>query len=204
MIVSRRIMLSEAVALISLNPSCTPMLATQKLLAELKRSSQLEPWAETWGPSERWAAVARGKSAIPIPVDCFEYVDFSRFEENVISWPTYLVRPGAIHDESRVEYAHGVHLNKDVVEALWPNSIERFALIEDNKAVRRKDYRGRRGEYDWEACLIEAARYIHIEGTNISQAQLLSHLLAWFGDDAPSESTLKDHVSPLYRELKRA
>jgi hypothetical protein len=55
--------------------------------------------------------------------------------------------------------------------------------------------------YDWEAALIEAARYISEKGIPKSQAILIRHILEWFGESEPSETQVKEHIGPLYAAL---
>lgn len=67
---------------------------------------------------------------------------------------------------------------------------------------RRKGPGGRGGDFEWEKCLIEAARWMHLEGVPSKQAELIRHMAEWFGLDGPSETQLKEHLAPLYLALK--
>lgn len=70
------------------------------------------------------------------------------------------------------------------------------------RTSRRKGPGGRGGDFEWEKCLIEAARWMHIEGVPSKQADLIRHMEEWFGEDAPGDTQLKEHLGPLYLALK--
>jgi hypothetical protein len=58
--------------------------------------------------------------------------------------------------------------------------------------------------YDWEAALVEAARYTWENGLPRSQAKLVSYILEWFGESGPSDTQVKEHIGPLYAALRDA
>jgi hypothetical protein len=58
--------------------------------------------------------------------------------------------------------------------------------------------------YHWEKAYIEAVRYIHENGLPKSQAELVRHMLEWFGEPEPSESQVKEHIGPLYAAFRDA
>lgn len=67
--------------------------------------------------------------------------------------------------------------------------------------------RGRGGapaKVDWEKCLIEAARWMHVNGRPPSQADLVRHIAGWLGDATPGDTQLKQHLGPLYKAIEQA
>jgi hypothetical protein len=68
----------------------------------------------------------------------------------------------------------------------------------------RRSTRGPNFAYDWEAAAIEAAAYILEHDLPEEQADLVTHIAQWFGNDGPGETQIKAHIAPLYRKAKRA
>jgi hypothetical protein len=68
----------------------------------------------------------------------------------------------------------------------------------------RKVVAGAPPDDDWEAALIEAARYIFENKLPKSQAKLVGHMLEWFGEGGPGETQVKEHIGPLYTGLRDA
>jgi hypothetical protein len=73
-----------------------------------------------------------------------------------------------------------------------------------SKRVTGRKAPGAPPAYDWEAALVEAARYIWENGLPKSQAKLVGHILEWFGEPGPSETQVKKHIGPLYTALRNA
>jgi hypothetical protein len=75
-------------------------------------------------------------------------------------------------------------------------------LYGSKRVTGRKVLPGAPAAYDWEAALIEAARFMREKGLPKSQAILVRHILEWFGEQEPSESQVKHHIGPLYVALR--
>jgi hypothetical protein len=75
-------------------------------------------------------------------------------------------------------------------------------LYAGKRVTGRKVLPGAPVTYDWEAALIQAARYISEKGLPKSQAILVRHILEWFGEPGPSETQVKEHIGPLYAALR--
>jgi len=95
-----------------------------------------------------------------------------------------------------------VYLLRKELAAVWPASENTEMAAADNRSAKRKGRGGRGGDFDWERCLIEAARWMHHEGVPAKQAELVRYIAEWFGEDCPSDTQLKEHLSPLYLALK--
>lgn len=101
-------------------------------------------------------------------------------------------------------YHYSFYLQQREADALWPSSSNQPVMVVSNEARWRKASTGAKADYDWEAMLIEAALYaMRKKGKVKSLKELCDHIEAWCGDDAPSESQLKQHLGPLYNELKK-
>jgi hypothetical protein len=100
----------------------------------------------------------------------------------------------------------GINVSEQNLLYRWhiPDYFDASADEEPVKAPhsRRKGTGGRGGDYEWEKCLIEAARWMHIEGVPSKQADLIRHMVEWFGEDVPGDTQLKEHLGPLYLALK--
>jgi hypothetical protein len=87
----------------------------------------------------------------------------------------------------------------------WPWLNDQPKVDDKSKAMRgRRSARGAPTAFDWEEVLIEACAFIVVRGLPETQADLVSHIAEWFGDDAPADSTIKDHIAPLYQRIERA
>jgi hypothetical protein len=121
----------------------------------------------------------------------------------------YLDRRSARLFTSRVENLDGrsaACLFASRVEAarFWPWLDDRPNAEDQPKATQgRRSARGAPAAYDWEGVLIEACAFIVVRGLPETQAGLVAHIAEWFGDDAPADSTIKDHIAPLYQRIER-
>ncbi|WP_157064284.1 hypothetical protein [Methylobacterium tarhaniae] len=110
------------------------------------------------------------------------------------------IEPNVVKHLSHMEVL-GIAVDQDDLIIRWylPDFFENTSrdAVQDTPA-RRKGAGGRRGNHDWERCLIEAARWMHHEGVPNRQADLIRYIEEWFGDDAPSGTQLKEHLGPLY------
>lgn len=121
-----------------------------------------------------------------------------------------------LRKEMSIDNDHGELINLPYLEVFGINVLESdflrrwhipdyFSEIPDeitSPPRRRKGPGGRGGDFKWEKCLIEAARWMHVEGVPPKQADLLRYIAEWFGDDGPSDTQLKEHLGPLYLALK--
>jgi hypothetical protein len=86
------------------------------------------------------------------------------------------------------------------------SDVRRIWLSEDLQVAPVSHADKKRGgapsKIDWEKCLIEAARHVMVNGLPRTQADLIAHLLAWC-QDSVSETTMKGHIAPFYREIER-
>jgi hypothetical protein len=62
---------------------------------------------------------------------------------------------------------------------------------------------GRPAVHDWEAAAIEAGRFIYYKGLPKTQAELVRHLLEWFGENGPADSDVKAHVRRFMQAYKK-
>jgi hypothetical protein len=110
----------------------------------------------------------------------------------------------------------GLYLDPDA-EADWPAALlfasraeaaQFWPWLETVDKIKapngRRSTRGPNFAYDWEAAAIEAAAYILEHDLPEEQADLVTHIAQWFGDDGPGETQIKAHIAPLYRKAKRA
>jgi hypothetical protein len=74
------------------------------------------------------------------------------------------------------------------------------ATIEQSFYTLRRGVQGRKAKIDYEAALIEAARFIH-EKKPRTHAKVKEHIAEWLGDKAPADSELTKHIGPLCRAL---
>lgn len=93
-------------------------------------------------------------------------------------------------------------LAKDVARE-WPNDRSTTFFVEPEPELRRKHVAGRKAGFDWEKCIIEAAGYLNENDNTVTQAKLVDYILDWFGNDAPSATSVKDHLSPLIQRFRR-
>lgn len=77
-------------------------------------------------------------------------------------------------------------------------------LVAAKPAIGTKGTGGAPPIIDWERCLIEAARWMYVNGLPPSQAKLIDHIEDWLGDAAPGPTQLKTHLAPLYRAFRDA
>ncbi|TXN00564.1 hypothetical protein FV242_21465 [Methylobacterium sp. WL64] len=110
---------------------------------------------------------------------------------------------GRVWDPPQQEVkAIGIEVESASVARLWPAKQLTAAEV-PNVASKRKAAAGRRGDFDWEKALIEGARWMmHDNGVPRGQADLVRHVLEWFGEDAPGETQAKEHLGPLYLAFK--
>jgi hypothetical protein len=105
----------------------------------------------------------------------------------------YIDRRSACLFASRIEAAQ-----------FWPWLNDRPKADDQPKATQgRRSARGAPTAYKWEEVLIEACAFIVVRGLPKTQAELVAHIAEWFGDDAPADSTIKDHIAPLYQRIER-
>lgn len=95
-----------------------------------------------------------------------------------------------------------VYLLRSEVTTAWPAFQQPKMAASDAQSSKRKGRGGRGGDFDWERCLIEAARWMHHEGVPAKQADLVRYIAEWFGEDCPSDTQLKEHLGPLYLAIK--
>ena len=138
--------------------------------------------------------------------------EFWRFAD--INWPnsaatrrqlSYEYEPEKTRQLSQVE-ALGIRVSKnDLVECgKFSSKFDASTAVVPivPSPPRRKGPGGRGGDFEWEKCLVEAARWMHIEGVPSKQADLIRRMAEWFGEDGPGETQLKEHLGPLYLALK--
>lgn len=66
---------------------------------------------------------------------------------------------------------------------------------------------GRPAKWEWEDCLVEIFRIVHLYGLPESQAEMVRTLQDWFishVSDAPAESEIKKRVSKVFRAIREA
>lgn len=105
---------------------------------------------------------------------------------------------------------HRIELNISDVNALWPGLVQSGELGKSGNSdgiqgPPKKGIGGAPAEYDWEKYLIEAAVFMHINGSRMTQQALFEHLWTIFGgrDGGPSPGSMKAHIGPLYRRFKQ-
>jgi hypothetical protein len=107
-----------------------------------------------------------------------------------------------VSDEDGIYFGEGknVYLFASRADAarFWPSD-DGYG---SRRTTGRKVVRGAPLAYDWEAALIEAARYIFENGLPKSQAKLVGHVLEWFGERGPGDTQVKQHIGPLYTTLR--
>jgi hypothetical protein len=75
------------------------------------------------------------------------------------------------------------------------------------KACDPKPQKGRRSGYEWKAFYAELAVRADLDGLPETQAQLERQMAEWClqnWDKQPSESTIRDLISPIYRHPRKA
>lgn len=140
------------------------------------------------------------------------FTDDKGHELPVEFWQTHSlssVGPGHIivHSKEYPPQDHRYFLRQSDIEKLWPTD-KNQATATGNEALspwpRKKSAAGAKGDYDWEKIIIDAAAYMVANGVPDGAADLYREIEGWFGDDAPGESQLKQHIGPLYRKCKQA
>jgi hypothetical protein len=176
-----------------------------KVLHACLRRGELSGTAETWGPAERWKAIKENREPVQIPAVAWECPALDESRKNTVYWPKQWPEPGMVHYEDDDEYAHGVHFAREDVERLWPGS-QSNTIGEDPEVLRAaRSSRGAKSMIDWEKVLIEAACYMYAKQEAGSQTELFAHLRTWLNrsDGGPGDTTLKDHIGPLWRAFQK-
>lgn len=105
--------------------------------------------------------------------------------------------------------AETVRVRREDVDRLWPPvaAAAQNTAAQSQSALPRavRSAAGAKGLLDWEPVLIEAARFMYERQEAGSQTALFEHLRKWLdrSDGGPAESTLKEHVAPLWRAFKQ-
>jgi len=80
-----------------------------------------------------------------------------------------------------------------------PSSAETVANPKDPRFRSRA---GTKPDYNWEAAITEAGRYMFENGVPTKLEELLEHVAKWFGESEPSHSQLTQKIGPVYRAFK--
>jgi len=80
-----------------------------------------------------------------------------------------------------------------------PSSAETVANPKDPRFRSRA---GKKPDYNWEAAITEAGRYMFENGVPTKLEELLEHVAKWFGESEPSHSQLTQKIGPVYRAFK--
>ena len=106
---------------------------------------------------------------------------------------------------------HRVRLHLPDVLKIWPDYNEQIingtvSGVLPSSSPPQKGVGGAKGDYDWEAYLVEAAVHIYSSGLPKSQEDLFKYLWNRFGgkEGEPSLGSMKAHIGPLYRRFKAA
>jgi hypothetical protein len=182
-----------------------------KVLRLSLRRGELGGMAETWGPRERWNAIRENRRSVPVPPEAWEYATLDTSRDSTVYWPSQWPVPGTVYYEDEDEYAHGVHLAREDVEGLWPDSQTKASddAPESPQATRspspaRVDKGGAPSKYDWERALIAVARRIHEEGLpDRASRKLQKFLTDWFSkrNEYPSEAEIRKRIRWIYEEF---
>jgi hypothetical protein len=203
---TKRMMIGEVLAHIARARGLDREKAKRELFGCLRHGELFAEFETMSEVPERWRAIQLGKGAGIIPAHSWNAEEFTEITDDTVRFPKHWPEPGWIGGDNDYQYAHGVHVSREEVERLWPLPVVPLepvsSEIQPTKVVRgRKDRRGASADYDWEKALIVAAVFIDQNGP-AKQGDVVDHVLSWFGDDGPSQSTVADHIAPLYRALR--
>lgn len=95
------------------------------------RRGEIVAVAETWGPRDRWRALALGNKELTLPKEAWEHIQIQ--EDGLAYWPRRWPRPGQVVEEGDDDYGHGVHVSRAAIESLWtPNERVRYSYDTSN------------------------------------------------------------------------
>ena len=166
---------------------------------------------------------------VDVPLDCWNWLDvkwqFSRVScsVNILEMLRLRMPPGPDGDEMdalirAAEMAeligdaqrfslHRVRVDVGKLITAFPDAPAVIPAhdVEAQGPAGRKG--GRPAKFDWDAFYVELIGRIHDEGAPKEQAELIGYMAEWcqnqWGvDKVPSNTTLKDKISPVYRRLR--
>ena len=109
--------------------------------------------------------------------------------------------------QSQVLILTGLELSATHFHEIWPALFTHAeatvpALV--TKPAVRKGAGGVKGNWKWEAYLIEAAAYMYSKQSSGDLVEVTDHLRTWAceADGGPGETAMKDHISPLWNRFR--
>ncbi|MDP4006685.1 hypothetical protein [Methylobacterium sp. NEAU K] len=126
-----------------------------------------------------------------IEVDWDEPTPVFHFHLDQNNWIIYKIE---VNRESAYSY---IRSQDPVLRASDPNEAKSLTLPTTTKSKG-----GRPPKYDWDACRIEAVRWMTHRGRPNTQAELFAHMAEWFGPDGPGDTQLKQHLRLVYRAFR--
>ncbi|MCJ2019437.1 hypothetical protein MKK84_18680 [Methylobacterium sp. E-065] len=61
---------------------------------------------------------------------------------------------------------------------------------------------GRPPKYNWSKCIIEAVRWMEVNGRPKTLAELVNYMAEWFEPEEPGDTQLKQYLGPIYQNFE--